>query len=286
MNYIQHLQQYAYLIRLNKPIPLLLLLWPTLWGLWLASGGVPEHSILFIFIGGVLCMRSAGCAINDVADRHIDGHVARTKHRPLATGQVSVVAALLIATVLALFALLLVWQCNKLTILLACLGAVFAVIYPFLKRVTFLPQLGLGVAFTWGIPMAFAAVNNTVPAVAWFLFATAVLWPVIYDTQYAMADREDDIKIGVKSTAILFGQEDKKIIGILQLVFLLLLSVVGYLFDLRYPFYLALVLVGVLFLYQQWLIKDRVASRCIQAFLNNHWVGLVIFVSIALSSLL
>jgi 4-hydroxybenzoate polyprenyltransferase len=280
MSFSKRLHHYAELMRLDKPIGTLLLLWPTLWALWLAASHQPTKQLLFIFVAGVFLMRSTGCIMNDIADRHVDGHVARTKSRPLASGQVSVKEAVLLMASLATMAFLLVLQCNWLTIQLAFAGALFTVIYPFLKRVTHLPQLGLGIAFSWGVPMAFAAVTGAVPARAWLLFAACVLWPVIYDTMYAMVDREDDNKIGVKSTAILFSTYDRLIIALLQIIFVLLMIAVGMVFQLRPMFYLMLVVAAILFLYQQWLIKDREPASCFRAFLNNNWVGLVIFVGV------
>ncbi|MFZ2314222.1 MAG: 4-hydroxybenzoate octaprenyltransferase [Gammaproteobacteria bacterium] len=279
------LYQYALLMRLNKPIGALLLLWPTLWALWLASHGHPQPNILIIFIVGVILMRSAGCAANDFADRHVDGQVERTKHRPLASGKLTSKEALIVTGLLLLASFLLVLQCNLFTIQLAFIGAALALIYPFMKRYTHLPQLGLGAAFAWGIPMAFAAETNAIPTNAWFLFFTALLWPVIYDTMYAMVDRNDDEKAGIKSTAILFGQQDKLIIGILQIIFLAMLVITGFLFNLSLPYYISLIVVLGLFIYQQWLIRDRDRGRSFTAFLNNNWVGLVIFIGIVLSNL-
>lgn len=277
------LSQYACLIRLHKPVGILLLLWPTLWALWLASKGHPDPTILAIFVAGVFLMRSAGCVMNDFADRHFDGHVERTRHRPLAAGQVTVFEALIIAGLLSFSALLLVLQCNQLTIYLSFVGAGLALLYPFLKRVTHLPQVGLGMAFTWGVPMAFAAETGAVNMSGWFLFFTGMLWPVIYDTMYAMVDREDDVKIGVKSTAILFDAMDKLIIGLIQILFVILLVVIALMFELHKVFYLCIGAVAALFIYQQWLIKDRDSHKCFKAFMNNNWVGFVIFIGIALS---
>lgn len=228
-------------------------------------------------------MRSAGCVMNDFADRDFDGHVARTKNRPLATGQVSTREALALAGVLGLIAFLLVLTCNTLTIMLAFVGAGLAIIYPFLKRITHLPQLGLGLAFSWGVPMAFAATNQKVSMAAWILFFTCVIWPVIYDTLYAMVDRNDDLTIGVKSTAILFNEMDKLIIALMQCLFFVLMIMVGLMFGLHIIYYVALVIAAGLFVYQQWLIKDRTPMLCFKAFLNNNWVGLVIFFGIVLS---
>jgi len=279
------LQSYADLIRLNKPIGIWLLLWPTLWALWLAKQGWPSPRILLIFIFGTILMRSAGCAMNDLADQSFDKHVARTRFRPLTSGRLSSQEAVVVIGILASFALLLVWQCNWLTIQLAFIGAGFTVIYPFLKRITHLPQLGLGIVFSWGVPMAFAAETNNLNFSAWYLFLTCLIWPIIYDTMYAMADREDDIKIGIKSTAILFNQKDKFILASLQCLFIFLLLQLGRLFTLSFIFYLSVMLVSLLFLYQQWLIKNREPDLCLRAFLNNHWVGLILFMGIVLNYL-
>lgn len=275
--------QFIYLMRLDKPIGILLLLWPTLWALWLASAGHPSQLNLFIFITGVIVMRSAGCVINDIADRHVDCHVERTSRRPLASGKMSVLSAILWFSGLMLLAFLLVLLCNTQTITLAFIGAALAMFYPLMKRFTHLPQLGLGVAFSWCVPMAFTAETNTVSSAGWFLFAACVLWPVIYDTMYAMVDRDDDKKIGVKSTAILFGLQDKKIIAALQGFFIVMLICIGILFNLKQIYYYSLIVVAMLFVYQQWLIKDRERQPCFRAFLNNNWVGLVIFLGILLS---
>lgn len=279
----ERLYHYACLMRLNKPIGIFLLLWPTLWALWLASAGWPDHKILFIFVTGVVLMRSAGCVMNDFADRNFDGHVERTRERPLASGKVSAVEALILFGFLCLLAFFLVLLCNSLTILLAFVGCGLAMIYPFLKRVTHLPQLGLSVAFMWGVLMAFAAVTGSIDAIACGVFFTATLWPIIYDTIYAMVDREEDIKIGIKSTAILFGKYDKFIIALLQLIFLTMLVGIGILFQLKIIFYVSLGFVACLFVYQQWLIRDRDREKCFQAFLNNNWVGVIIFMGILLS---
>ncbi len=283
MQILERFLHYLYLMRLDKPIGILLLLWPTLWALWLAGMGHPDNSTLFIFISGVILMRSAGCICNDIIDRRVDGHVTRTAKRPLPSGKVTVKEAIALAFLLLLSAFLLVLNCNQLTIALAFVGASLAIFYPFMKRFTQLPQVGLGAAFSWGVPMAFAAELGTVPASAWFLFLTAMIWPIIYDTMYAMVDREDDRKIGVKSTAILFDHRDIFILCVLQLCFVSLLLVVGVLFELSAIYYMCLFIVSTLFLYQQWLIKDREASACFQAFLNNQWVGLFVFLGIALS---
>ena len=263
----------------------MLLLWPTLWALWLASDGYPDGQIFIIFVAGVFIMRSAGCVLNDLADRNFDAHVQRTRQRPLASGQVSVAEALILAGFLILGAFLLVLLCNKLTIALSFVGAMLAAIYPLLKRITHLPQFGLGMAFTWGVPMAFAAETDAVNTAAWFLFLTGMLWPIIYDTMYAMVDRDDDLKIGVKSTAILFNAMDKLIIGLLQALFIVMLVIVGMMFQLHAVYYASLFLVVCLFAYQQWLIKDRIPQKCFKAFQNNNWVGVAIFAGIFLSYL-
>jgi 4-hydroxybenzoate polyprenyltransferase len=268
------------LMRFHKPIGILLLLWPTLWALWLAAGTTPDCFVLMVFISGVIVMRAAGCVINDIADRRIDKFVTRTRARPLAAGTLSVKTALVIFVLLMLAALVLLLQLNHLTIYLGFIGALIAVIYPFMKRFTHLPQLGLGAAFSWGVPMAFAALTNTVPAKAWLLFCTALLWPVIYDTMYAITDRSDDLAIGVKSTAVLFGKYDALIIAGLQILFLLGFVWVGVCFHLQAPFYFSLAFCAGLFLYQQWLMKK---GQPFKAFLNNNWVGLIIFVGIVWS---
>lgn len=272
-------------MRLNKPIPMLLLLWPTLWALWLTSNGHPDLKILVIFVSGVILMRSVGCIINDLIDRDVDRHVTRTYDRPLTSGKLHPRQALLLAAFLSLVSFGLVLFCNHLTIELAVIGMLLAIVYPFLKRITYLPQVGLGAAFSWGIPMAFAAQTGAVEERAWYLFLAATIWPVIYDTIYAMVDRKDDIQIGIKSTAILFSAMDVWIIGLLQCLFILMLVLVGLMFHLQSAYYIALSCAALLFIYQQWLIKDRDEKHCFIAFLNNHWVGLVIFLGIAVSYL-
>lgn len=268
------------LIRLNKPIGILLLLWPTWWALWLAAGGFPGVKLFVVFTLGVVFMRSAGCVVNDIADRNIDGHVARTQSRPLADGSLSVKTAIITAAVFTLASFLLVLTCNAFTIALAFVGAALALVYPFLKRVTHWPQLGLGLAFGWGVIMGFAAVTNTVPSLAWWLYAACIVWPLMYDTQYAMVDRSDDLKIGVKSTAVLFGKHDTLMIGALQVLFLWLMVIVGVKASLSLIYEASLCVAGALFVYQQWLIRHRDPARCFQAFLNNHWVGFTIFIGI------
>ncbi|TAK74707.1 MAG: 4-hydroxybenzoate octaprenyltransferase [Gammaproteobacteria bacterium] len=281
----ERLKHYALLMRLHKPIGILLLLWPTLWALWLAGQGQPHTKILLIFTAGVVLMRSAGCVLNDVADRHVDGRVRRTRRRPLAMGLVTVKEAILLVVFLSMVAFLLVLQCNLLTIALAFVAVALVIVYPLMKRFTHLPQIGLGAAFSWGVPMAFAAETGIIDVSAWFLFLTSMIWPVIYDTMYAMADRADDLKIGVKSTAILFDQMDKFVIGLMQTLFLVLLVIVGLMFQLNSIYYFSLIPAALLFIYQQWLIKDRNEHNCFRAFLNNNWVGLVVFAGILISYL-
>lgn len=277
---------YARLMRLNRPIGTLLLLWPTLWALWIAAAGIPPYSILVIFILGVFLMRSAGCVVNDYADRNIDLHVERTRMRPLTTGEVSVKEAIILFSVLVVSAFILVLFLNLYTILLS-FGALFlAMIYPFMKRHTYLPQVVLGAAFAWAVPMAFAAIQNQVPQEAWLLYAVTVLWTTAYDTMYGMVDRDDDLKIGVKSTAILFGEADKIIIGILQMLVVGGLFLLGSRLSSGPFFYMTVTLGAGLFVYQQYLIRERSRQGCFKAFLNNHWFGMVVFCGLLLDYLL
>jgi len=273
--------QYVLLMRLNRPIGIYLLLWPTLWGLWIAGDGYPDILVTIVFVFGVILMRSAGCVINDYADRHIDPHVRRTNDRPLAAKRVSESEALILFTVLCLMAFGLVLLMNTLTIILSMIAIFLAITYPFMKRYTHLPQAYLGMAFGWSIPMAFAAQTGSVPILAWWLFAANLLWTVAYDTLYAMVDREDDLVIGVKSTAILFGRADKIIVVSLQLGMLLILFGIGHQLQFGIWYNLSLLVGLSLAVYQQWLIKDRQPILCLQAFLNNHWFGAIIFVGIA-----
>lgn len=279
------LREYAALMRLDKPIGALLLLWPTLWGLWLAGQGQPAQGVVVVFLLGVLLMRSAGCVINDIADRHFDPHVERTRERPLAARRIPVAEALLLFIFLCLSAFALVLFMNTLTILLSVPGVLLAITYPFMKRFHHLPQVHLGAAFAWSIPMAFAAQTGTVPAVAWVLFLATVIWSVVYDTMYAMVDREDDLKVGLKSSAILFGQRDKRVIGYLQLCLVVLLGGVGMIADLGLLYYLGVVVAAGFALYQQYLIRDRAPGQCFRAFLNNNWFGMVVFCGILLNFL-
>ncbi|MAL50829.1 MULTISPECIES: 4-hydroxybenzoate octaprenyltransferase [unclassified Methylophaga] len=281
-NLATQLRPYWQLTRMNRPIGILLLLWPTLTALWIAADGLPDIKILLIFIAGVVLMRAAGCAINDFADRHIDGQVWRTENRPLATGALSAKQAVLTFVVLALFAFMLVLLLNTFTIALSLVAVLLAAVYPFMKRFTYLPQLVLGMAFGWAIPMAFAAQTNALPAIVWWLFVANIIWTTMYDTFYAMADREDDLQAGVKSTAILFGQKDLLIQGMLQIGYLLILLFIGLQLQFGMLFYIGLAIAAVLFVYQLWLSKDRERHACLKAFLNNNWVGAVIFISIVL----
>ncbi|YCH32610.1 4-hydroxybenzoate octaprenyltransferase [Erwinia sp. D4-22] len=270
-------------MRIDKPIGSLLLLWPTLWALWLAGEAVPPLQVLMVFVLGVFFMRAAGCVVNDFADRKIDGHVKRTQMRPLASGEVSEKEAKVLFVALALISFALVLTMNAITIWLSFAGLALAWIYPFMKRYTHLPQVVLGAAFGWAIPMGWAAVSGHVPLNGWLLFLANICWTVAYDTQYAMVDRDDDLKIGVKSTAILFGRFDKLIIGLLQLSTLLLLVIVGQRMNLDGAFYWSLLLAAALFVHQQKLIAERQRERCFQAFLNNNYVGLMIFIGIVLN---
>ncbi|WP_297196252.1 4-hydroxybenzoate octaprenyltransferase [uncultured Pluralibacter sp.] len=276
---------YHRLMRTDKPIGALLLLWPTLWALWVATPGVPPVWILAVFVAGVWLMRAAGCVVNDYADRKIDGHVKRTARRPMPSGDVSEKEARTLFVVLVVLSFLLVLTLNTMTIVLSVGGLALAWVYPFMKRYTHLPQVVLGAAFGWAIPMAYAAVSQTLPLSCWLMFLANICWSVVYDTQYAMVDRDDDIKIGVKSTAILFGQYDKLIIGILQVVVMALMAAVGALSGLGWPYYAAIAVAGGLFIYQQQLIKHRDRDACFKAFLNNNYVGLALFVGLAVSFL-
>nr|WP_255775684.1 4-hydroxybenzoate octaprenyltransferase [Microbulbifer sediminum] len=277
---------YWQLARLDRPIGSLLLLWPTWWALWLAAGGWPGLHLFAVFTLGVILMRAAGCAINDFADRGIDGHVKRTASRPLATGRITPASAVRLFIGLSLLAFLLVLTTNKLTILLSLPAVALAFCYPFAKRHTHLPQVVLGAAFSMGIPMAFAAVRGTVPPEAWLIYTANLLWTVAYDTFYAMVDRDDDLKIGVKSTAVLFGDLDRAMTGSLQALVLFALLLAGQRFELGGIFYAGLLVAAALFAYQQWLVRHRERESCFRAFLNNNWVGAVVFAGIFFSFLL
>ena len=277
---------YWQLARMDKPMGTLLLLWPTLWSVWLASAGSPPLWPLLAMGLGVVLMRAAGCVINDYADRQVDGHVQRTAQRPLPAGQLTARQALVFFVLLAGLAFLLVLTLNRQTIALSVVGLLLAVIYPFMKRVTHLPQLVLGLAFSWSIPMAWVAVANELTVTTWLLFGANVLWTIAYDTYYAMVDREDDRRIGVKSTAILFGQYDLLMIALLQVTTLLTLLLVGWLQQLNGLFYASVLMAAALFVYQGVSARNRDRQACFQAFLANNWVGCVIFGGILLSTAL
>ena len=272
---------YIQLTRINRPIGIYLVLWPSLWALWLAAEGLPSIKLLLIFTLGAFLMRSAGCIINDYADRHIDGHIKRTKGRPLVTGHISSAEALGLFAVFIVLAFLLVLLTNTLTVWLSLIAAGLACAYPFVKRHSHLPQVVLGAAFAWSIPMGFGATNETLPDSVWLIYVTVLLWTVAYDTFYGMVDREDDIKIGVKSTAILFGDKDKIATICLQVLVVLGLIFIGQKFDLSWIYGISVVTASGLFVYQQYLIRKREREACFAAFLNNNWVGLAIFVGIA-----
>lgn len=274
---------YGELIRFERPIGTYLLLWPTLWGLWFASKGFPNLKLLIIFSIGVFLMRSAGCAINDYADRDFDKHVARTKNRPLTSGKISVKEALGVFGTLMLLAFILVLQLNLNTILFSMVAVILAATYPFMKRYHHFPQVHLGAAFAWAIPMAFVAVTNTWPPLeGWLLFIASLSLTTAYDTQYGMVDIEDDIKKGMKSTAILFGKYDTFIIGILQLITLILITIVGIMTERGFPFYIGIMAAAILIRYQQFLIEDREPAKCLIAFLNNNYFGMFIFIGLAI----
>ena len=282
----ERLAGYWVLVRADRPIGIYLLLWPAMWALWIAAAGIPPLWILLVFVLGTALMRSAGCAINDYADRDFDGRVARTAQRPLATGRVSPREALGVFVLLSLIAFALVLTLNVKTIAHSFVAVALAALYPFTKRYTHMPQLVLGMAFGWAVPMAFTAIQYDIPPLAWVLFAATVVWALIYDTMYAMVDREDDLKVGIRSTAILFGRRDRLIIGLLQLLMLALLLKVGMMAG-RGPVYLVGLGGGaVLFVYQQWLIRGREREACFKAFLNNHYFGLLVFAGLFVDYLL
>ena len=280
-NLTKKLDAYERLMRLDKPIGILLLLWPTLWALWLASRGIPDWITLLIFITGTVLMRSAGCVMNDIADRKYDGLVERTKNRPLATGEVSVKEAYGLVIFLGLLAFALVWQLNKTTILLSFVALFLAATYPFTKRFLAIPQAYLGVAFGFGIPMAFAAVNDYIPPLAWVLLAVNVFWAMAYDTEYAMVDRDDDVKIGIKSSALFFGKYDVMAVMACYAIMLGLLAYVGKFMGYGKFYFIGLVAALGLVLWQYQLIKNRDKSNCFKAFLHNNWIGLAVFIGIA-----
>jgi 4-hydroxybenzoate polyprenyltransferase len=277
------LNDYSQLMRLDRPIGIWLLLWPTLWAVWIAGRGKPDPHLFLIFVAGTVIMRSAGCAINDYADRSFDPKVERTKDRPLAAGRITTVEALILFAALSLVALMLALQLNKLTLLCAVGGAFLAVTYPFVKRFLSVPQLYLGLAFGAGIPMAFAAELDHIPRVAWLFVIANMLWVTVYDTIYAMVDRDDDVKIGVRSTAILFGDSDRHIIALLQAMTLLALYLAGRMLHMRSWYYGGLIAGALFFIHQLWLIRDRDRDACFRAFLNNRYFGMSVFVGILLN---
>jgi 4-hydroxybenzoate polyprenyltransferase len=279
---LTHYSRYWRLMRMHRPVGTWLLLWPTLWAIWIASAGRPDPKVFLILVLGTIVVRSAGCVINDFVDRKIDPHVARTADRPLATGEVAPIEALILFGALMVIALGLVLNLNKLTLTFALAGAFLTIVYPFTKRFLSTPQFVLGVAFSWGVPMAFAATAGDVPRVGWLLFLATVIWVVAYDTQYAMTDRPDDIKIGVRSTAILFGDLDRAFVAGLQALFLASLVLVGRSADMGAWYYGGLAAAGVFCLYQAYLIKERDVVQSFRAFLNNAWLGGAIFAGILL----
>lgn len=276
------LKDYAQLMRLHRPIGSLLLLWPTLWALWFAAGGPPDTRLLIVFVLGVFVMRSAGCVINDYADRGFDPHVERTRDRPIAAGRVSTGEALVLFAVLAAIAFALVLTLNALAIALSFVGVFLAATYPFLKRWTHLPQFYLGAAFGWGIPMAFAAQTDSLPATAWILFAANIFWAVAYDTAYAMSDRPDDLRVGVKSTAILFGRYDRVLVAVCHIITLALLASAGRSADRGVWYYLGLAAAAAFAVYEQWLIRGRDRAASFKAFLDNNRFGAAVFLGLAL----
>ncbi|MBN7797241.1 4-hydroxybenzoate octaprenyltransferase [Parahaliea mediterranea] len=275
-------QAYLQLMRFDKPIGTLLLLWPTLWALWLAADGPPDPGLLAIFVIGTFLMRSAGCIVNDLADRNLDGGVLRTQQRPLVTGAVTVTEALTLCGLLCLAAFGLVLLTNPFTVALSLAAVGLTATYPFMKRYTHWPQLVLGAAFSWGIPMAFAAQGGDLPPALWWLFAANLLWTVVFDTQYAMVDRDDDLRIGIKSTAVLFGRADRALIALFQIACLTCLLMAGRAFGLGPWYWTALLAAAGLFMYHQWLIRERDREACFRAFRHNNWFGLVVFAGIAL----
>ncbi len=279
---VTQLRNYGKLMRFDKPVGIWLLLWPTLWALWLAGEGRPDQGLFVVFVLGVVVMRAAGCVLNDFADRKIDPYVERTRTRPIASGAVAPMEALTLFAALALIAIGLASMLNDLARLLAVVGGVLTVAYPFVKRYLSIPQFVLGAAFGWAVPMAFAAQTGQIPELAWLVFGTAMIWAVIYDTFYAMVDREDDKKIGVKSTAILFGEVDLFVIAGLQVLMLVALVLIGYRAELGFWYYLSVIAAAILMAWHQWLARDRQPAGCFAAFLNNHLIGLAVFIGIVL----
>jgi 4-hydroxybenzoate polyprenyltransferase len=278
----RRIEEYLRLMRLNRPIGIWLLLWPTLWALWVAGDGRPDPKVLIVFVLGVTVMRSAGCIVNDFADRNVDPYVKRTRERPLAARRVTPAEALVLFVILSAAALWLVTRLDAFTLRLACVGAALTVSYPFVKRFFALPQLYLALAFSWGVPMAFAALVGVLPRAAWMMFVATIIWVTIYDTLYAMVDREDDLKIGVRSSAIVFADMDRVIVGVLQLMMLLALLLMGLSLHFGNAYLGGLAGAAVFFAYQQWLIRAREPGACLRAFQNNHYVGMSIFIGILL----
>jgi len=284
MTLSQRLEIYKQLTRFDKPIGSYLLLWPTLTALWIASEGIPDFGLLMVFTLGVFLTRSAGCVINDVADRKIDGKVKRTANRPLVKKLISTKEAVVLFIVLMSVAFIMVLlTTNAMTVYLSFAALALAFSYPFMKRYTQLPQLVLGAAFGFGIPMAFSATGEHIPIIAWLLYFAKISWTIAYDTMYAMVDRDDDLKIGVKSTAILFGKKDNLINALLQICCLCLLISVGFIANLTPLYYAGLTVMALFFIYQQYLTKDRVRELCFKAFLNNHYAGLALFIAVVLN---
>ncbi len=279
---VNQLRNYGKLMRIDKPIGIWLLLWPTLWALWLAGEGSPDQGLFIVFMLGVVVMRSAGCVLNDYVDRKIDPYVERTRSRPIASGAVAPLEALILFTALSLIAVGLATMLNRPAQMLAIVGAVLTVTYPFIKRFVSIPQFILGAAFGWAVPMAFAAQTAETPELAWLVFGTAMIWAIIYDTFYAMVDREDDLKVGVKSTAILFGEVDLFVIAGLQALMLVALLLIGIRAGLSAWYYLSVALAAVLMAYHLWLARDRQPAGCFAAFLHNHYIGMIIFIGIVL----
>ncbi len=279
---VSQLRNYGKLMRVDKPIGIWLLLWPTLWALWLAGDGHPDQGLFVIFVLGVTVMRSAGCVLNDYVDRNIDPYVERTRTRPIASGAVAPMEALILFTALSLIAIGLATLLNRPAQMLAIVAAVLTIAYPFVKRFVSIPQFILGAAFGWAVPMAFAAQTGETPELAWLVFGTAMIWAVIYDTFYAMVDREDDIRVGVKSTAILFGDVDLFVIAGLQLLMLIALLLIGHRAELGVWYYMSVAVAGLMMAYHLWLARDRQPAGCFAAFLHNHYIGLIVFVGIVL----
>lgn len=280
--FVRQLRNYVQLTRLDKPIGIWLLLWPTLWALWIAGDGHPDPGIFVVFMLGVVIMRSAGCVLNDFADRNIDPYVERTRSRPIASGAVAPMEALTLFVALALIAIGLAAMLNRPAQILAVIGAGLTIVYPFIKRIVSIPQFVLGAAFGWAVPMAFAAQTGEAEQLAWLIFATAVIWAVIYDTFYAMADREDDMKIGVKSTAILFGDADLFVIGGLQVLMLAALIFIGNMAELGFAYYASVFIAAILMAWHQWVARDRQPAACFKVFMHNHYIGMIVFIGIVL----